>query len=192
MNITRYDVPTEWYHITDIFSNTELAIIDKFIPKSSLEIQGKRSHNTDSRTFVTIDSPIQLLSVFDKFNEWQMRKVFSEITGVNCHDGKLRIELVNDSAGAHLEKHVDIKEKLITFQIYINEGDKSWGTTIYKDWETEHATVPFVRNTGWLTHKNVDTIHGIKENNVTGQRHSVLINYIEGDWNDTEQLFTLQ
>ncbi len=192
MNINKYEQPTEWFHITDVFSNTELAIIDKFIPNSSLEIKGKRSHNTVNRTFVTIDSPIQLLQVFDKFNEWQMRKVFSEITGVDCYEGKLRIELVNDNAGTHLEKHVDIKEKLITFQIYINEGNLDWGTTIYKDWENEHATVPFIRNSGWLTHKNVDTIHGIKENSVTGQRHSVLINYIEGNWNDTDQLFNLK
>ena len=192
MNISKYEQPTEWFHVTDVFSDFELDIIDKFIPQTSLDINGKRSHNTVKRKFVNVNSPIQLLQVFDKFDEWQMRKVFSEITGVDCYNGKLRIELVNDNAGAHLEKHIDIKEKLITFQVYINEGNLDWGTTIYKDWEHEHATVPFIRNSGWLTHKNVDTIHGIKENSVTGQRHSVLINYIEGDWNDTEQLFHLQ
>ena len=43
----------------------------------------------------------------------------------------------------------------------------------------------FVVNTGWLTHKNADIIHGVKQHSVTGKRHSVIINYISGNWRDT-------
>ena len=77
MNITRYDVPTEWYHITDIFSTPTCTQIN-LSSKQSLEIQGKRFHNTDSRTFVTIDSPNTTFACL-KSNEWQMRKVFQKL-----------------------------------------------------------------------------------------------------------------
>ena len=192
MNISEYDTPAQWFHVTDVFTPLEMAVIEKHIPKQGLEISGRRAHNTTARSFVTVNSPDELINVFEKYDGWQLRKVFSEITGVDCHTGRLRIELVNDQAGAHLERHVDIKEKLITFQVYMNDGDPSWGTTIYKDWDNEHATVPFIKNTAWLTHRDVNIIHGVKQNSVTGERHSVIINYIEGEWRDTDQLFHLK
>tara|TARA_A200000113_G_scaffold210052_1_gene209603 strand:+ start:80 stop:658 length:579 start_codon:yes stop_codon:yes gene_type:complete len=192
MKVNIRNEPDNWFYIEDVFNTPDLEIIKKYIPEDSLDISGKREHNTSTRSFVNIQSPEELKDVFTKFDEMAMRKFFSDLTRVDCSTGRLRVEIINDNAGAYLEEHIDIKEKLITFQIYVNEGDINWGTTIYSDWDTEYTTVPFVQNTGWLTHKNADIIHGVKEHSVTGKRHSVIINYIDGDWRDTDQLFHLK
>lgn len=192
MKINTYTDPDNWFYIENVFHPNDLKTIQKYIPEDSLDISGKREHNTATRTFVNINSPNELCHVFRKFDERKMRKFFSKLTNVDCSTGRLRVEIINDNAGAYLEEHIDIKEKLITFQIYVNEGDENWGTTIYSDWDTEYTTVPFVVNTGWLTHKNADIIHGVKQHSVTGKRHSVIINYISGNWRDTDQLFHLK
>ena len=192
MKVNIRNEPDNWFYIEDVFNTPDLEIIKKYIPEDSLDISGKREHNTSTRSFVNIQSPEELKDVFTKFDEMAMRKFFSDLTRVDCSTGRLRVEIINDNAGAYLEEHIDIKEKLITFQIYVNEGDINWGTTIYSDWDTEYTTVPFVQNTGWLTHKNADIIHGVKQHSVTGKRHSVIINYIDGDWRDTDQLFHLK
>lgn len=192
MKITQYKNPQHWCHIEEVFTSQEVQIIKKYIPTSGLEISGRRAHNTATRSFVNINSPTELKSIFEKYDGKDMRNFFTELTGVDCSIGRLRVEIINDQAGAYLEKHIDIKEKLITFQIYMNQGNIDWGTTIYTDCDTEHTTVPFVQNTGWLTHRNADVIHGVKQHSVTGERHSVIINYIVGDWRDTDQLFHLK
>jgi hypothetical protein len=192
MKVSIRNEPDNWFYMEDVFNTPDLEIIKKYIPEDSLDISGKREHNTSTRSFVNIQSPEELKDVFTKFDEMAMRKFFSDLTRIDCSTGRLRVEIINDNAGAYLEEHIDIKEKLITFQIYVNEGDINWGTTIYSDWDTEYTTVPFVKNTGWLTHKNADIIHGVKQHSVTGKRHSVIINYIDGAWRDTDQLFHLK
>ncbi len=192
MKVSIRNEPDNWFYMEDVFNTPDLEIIKKYIPEDSLDISGKREHNTSTRSFVNIQSPEELKDVFTKFDEMAMRKFFSDLTRIDCSTGRLRVEIINDNAGAYLEEHIDIKEKLITFQIYVNEGDINWGTTIYSDWDTEYTTVPFVQNTGWLTHKNADIIHGVKQHSVTGKRHSVIINYIDGAWRDTDQLFHLK
>ena len=192
MKVSIRNEPDNWFYMEDVFNTPDLEIIKKYIPEDSLDISGKREHNTSTRSFVNIQSPEELKDVFTKFDEMVMRKFFSDLTRIDCSTGRLRVEIINDNAGAYLEEHIDIKEKLITFQIYVNEGDINWGTTIYSDWDTEYTTVPFVKNTGWLTHKNADIIHGVKQHSVTGKRHSVIINYIDGAWRDTDQLFHLK
>ena len=192
MKVSIRNEPDNWFYMEDVFNTPDLEIIKKYIPEDSLDISGKREHNTSTRSFVNIQSPEELKDVFTKFDEMALRKFFSDLTRIDCSTGRLRVEIINDNAGAYLEEHIDIKEKLITFQIYVNEGDINWGTTIYSDWDTEYTTVPFVQNTGWLTHKNADIIHGVKQHSVTGKRHSVIINYIDGAWRDTDQLFHLK
>lgn len=187
----KHHEPQEWFHVTEIFTDEELAIIDSNIPQQPLDIHGKRDNNSSARSFVNLNSNHELLSVFSHFDSSETRERFTNLTGVDCSTGRLRIEIVNDAPGTHLEKHVDIKEKLITLQIYINKGEYDWGTTIWHDLDTKFYTVPFQRNTGWLTHRNADVIHGVQENRVTANRHSVIINYIDGDWRDTDQLFHL-
>ena len=39
-----------------------------------------------------------------------MRKFFSKLTNVDCSTGRLRVEIINDNAGAYLEEHIDTKK----------------------------------------------------------------------------------
>lgn len=187
MNIQEHNEPETWYHVTNVFKPDELEIIKKHLPGEGLEINGKREHHTSNRSFVTQDSDPEIAAVFepwvnkaDELTEW---------LGVDCSEGRLRVELITDAAGMFLEPHIDIKEKIFTFQIYLGSGEAEWGTTIYKDWDTKFYTVPFVDNTGWMTHYKADVIHGVQEHRINGTRNSVIINYVQGQWNDTDQLF---
>ena len=83
---------------------------------------------------------------------------------------------------------LDIPEKLITMQIYLQGGKPAWGTSIYRKVGI-FQTVPFVHNTGWLSLNKSPLIHGVRENVVDGIRKSVIINYVVGEWRDKEQLY---
>jgi hypothetical protein len=187
MNLQKHTEPDTWFHVTNIFTPKELGIIGKYLPQEGLEINGKREHHTSSRTFITENSDPEIAKLFapwqDKADE------LSDMFEVDCTGGRLRVELITDAEGMHLTPHIDIKEKLFTFQIYLGKGEADWGTTLYKDWDTKFYTVPFVNNTGWATNKDADVIHGVLENRINGTRTSLIINYVKGDWRDTDQLF---
>lgn len=187
MNIQKHTEPDTWYHVTNVFKPHELDVIKSHLPEQGLEINGKREHLTSSRSFVTQNSSQDLVDIFAP---WQDRAdELTEWLGVDCSNGRLRVELITDAAGMFLEPHVDIKEKIFTFQIYLGSGEADWGTTLYKDWDTKFYTVPFVDNTGWMTHYQADVIHGVQEHRISGTRNSLIINYVQGDWRDTDQLF---
>jgi hypothetical protein len=187
MQINKHTQPNIWFHVTKIFTEQEQKIIMDYIPQTPIDINGNRGETSSIRTFVTKNSSDDIRSVFESYLD--KKDFFTEVTGVDCTNGKLRVELVADNLGSHLDKHIDIPEKLITLQIYMGEGEANWGTTIYNDWDTQFYTVPFVQNTGWMTHAGGNIIHGVKPNVVTDKRYSVIINYVQGDWRDTNQLW---
>lgn len=187
MQIDIHTEPGKWFHVKNVFNQEERKIIMNHIPQTPIDINGNRGDASSIRTFITKNSPVDIRSVFEPY--LNKKDLFTDITGVDCTHGKLRVELVADSLGSHLNKHIDIPEKLITLQIYMGGGEANWGTTIYKDWDTQFYTVPFVSNTGWMTHAGGEIIHGVKPGVVTDLRYSVIINYVQGDWRDTNQLW---
>ena len=67
------------------------------------------------------------------FNHPSIISQLGIICGRDLTKGKLRIEYTLDTGGFWLEPHLDIKEKLLTFLIYLSKdpGSSEWGTTIY-------------------------------------------------------------
>ena len=187
MQIDLHTEPGMWFHVKKVFNQEEQQIIMNHVPQTPIDINGNRGDASSIRTFVTKNSSADIRSVFEPY--LNKKDLFTDITGVDCTHGKLRVELVADNLGSHLDKHIDIPEKLITLQIYMGDGEPNWGTTIYKDWDTQFYTVPFVNNTGWMTHAGGEIIHGVKPEVVTDLRYSVIINYVQGDWRDADQLW---
>ena len=148
---------------------------------------GQRSSANQFRMFVTRSHTPEIAGLFENFNTNESRDYFTDLTGVDCSAGLLRIELCQDSPGFWLQNHVDIPEKLITLQIYLGAGRRGWGTKLL--WPTGDITVPFEHNTGWLSHQNARVLHGVPEKTVDGVRKSVIINYVSGDWADVDQLY---
>mgnify|MGYP003118483270 CR=1 FL=1 len=175
--------PKKWFHMFNILTPDECKFLAT-LSKTQVKNTGERDHFNQHRVFITRESKF-----FSRFNSEKTRKALSKITGVECYNGKLRIEYCVDSSGFFLKKHYDIPEKLITLQTYLGDGRVNWGTTLYNDDKTYNRLVPFIHNTGWLVGNNTKLLHGVKHNSISGTRHSLIINYVVGDWKDTDQLW---
>lgn len=190
---TKYSEPGDWYHITHMFADDTCDRISDLWPQLSTEnTQGRRAAANSQRFFVKNDGS-ELSEIFSKFEHTGVRQYFSDLTGVSCYEGKLRVELCQDSPGFYLEPHIDIPEKLITLQFYIGQGERYWGTSIYDKKHglilEKYKTVPYEHNTGWMSYCNAKVVHGVEPHVVDGIRKSVIINYVVGDWRDTDQLY---
>ena len=182
--------PELWFHIHQCFTDKVASkILDYFPEPNEKPNTGKRDGASKFRQFVSKSETPELAKLFADFDTSSIRHHFTDITGVDCTQGHLRIELCQDGPGFFLDTHVDIPEKLITLQIYLGEGKEDWGTTLFYESGRVHRTVPFIHNSGWLGHKDGPLLHGVLKEKVDGIRKSVIINYVVGNWRDTEQLY---
>lgn len=187
---SRKSQPAEWYHVEDCFDENILSrVIQHFPDSKDIPITGKREGANNFRKFASrMHTPV-LADMFKEFDGTSAREKFTDITGVDCTHGALRVELCQDSPGFYLEPHIDIPEKLITLQIYLEDQNPEWGTSLYNSNKEIVYTVPFRRNEGWLSHNKSPLVHGVEKKVVDGIRRSVIINYINGNWRDTSQLY---
>ena len=186
----RKNYPAPWIEVTKAFDEEFADALLSYFPSEiySTDYDGRRSCTNNFRTFVNKDNNPQLTEMFKDWDTSTSRDFFSEISGVDCSDGILRVELCQDSTGFYLNKHIDIPEKYITLQVYLGDGDESWGTSIYDNDKLYH-TNKFIHNTGWMSFIGSPLIHGIEKNVINGVRRSIIINYVIDDWNDTDQLY---
>jgi hypothetical protein len=144
-----------------------------FIIPSNCEL--KRSENQHRKFFTSG-------AIIEKFKSKQTKDFFSKITNIDLTASRTRLELCVDKPGFKLEPHVDIPEKLLTFQLYIS-GEINCGTDLYP------IRVPFIPNTGWLIKNSPGTIHGFEERPFAQHRISLILNYVNKNWWDVKQLF---
>lgn len=92
----------------------------------------------------------------------------------------LRVEVIVDRNGFWLERHKDIKEKLMSMQLYVNLVGESenLGTDIYDPSGNVVKTIPYRNNTGYFFAPGSDTWHGFEKKTIEKERRSVLINYV--------------
>src|SRR5208337_926392 len=110
-------------------------------PPSIDECGGVRDLNNNNlkRAFFTpkLREDFPACAVFgDAFQRPEVARRFSETLGVDAKEiegSDLRIEYIQDTDGAWLEPHRDIREKLFSMVIYLCTGPeaKGWGTDIY-------------------------------------------------------------
>lgn len=174
--------PFRWWWIEDCLGGELLGWLNKQ-QADSIALDGRRAATNDERTWINRGP------VARHFDKPETRKQFEEITGVNFDNARTRIELCNDYATEiQLDPHIDIKEKLMTLQIYL-KGDAWCGTDLYADPKDPPVTrVPFDRNCGWLVVDKTESWHGLEKRPVKSPRESLIVNYVVGDWKDEEQL----
>lgn len=188
IDYTKYTTPENWWHVHKMFTDAKAKKIAKLYPEEvEANISGKRATANEFRKFVKRGTPEG--KVFAEYDKPEFRSYMTDLTGIDMMSGKLRVELVQDTEGFWLEEHVDIKEKLMTLQIYIGKGKQDWGTVIYTQPEQPLMTVPFKHNAGWLSVLGEPVLHGVPKKKVDGLRKSVIINYVTSDWRDLEQLY---
>lgn len=184
-----FHYPGHWFLIEQAFDKSLMDKIATLFPEEPLitEFDGRRAAANEFRQFITRETDTDGLFAFLDTDE--ARAYYTGLTGVDCSEGKLRIELCQDAPGFYLENHIDIPEKLLTLLVFVGDGPKYWGTSIFTEDNEYVRTVPFAHNAGWLTHKNANIVHGVRENVIDGNRKSVIINYVIGEWRDHEQLY---
>ena len=187
INYTSHSNPERYLHIKNCFLKPDKIL--EYFPDEVIDkpLTGKRDAANKFRMFAKKGT--ELGNIFADFDKLDFRLHMTDITGVDCSKGRLRVELCQDGPGFYLEPHIDIPEKIITLQVYLGEGNQDWGTKLYNSEKVIYSSVPFEHNTGWCMSCDSPLIHGVEKNKVDGVRKSVIINYVTDNWRDKEQLY---
>ena len=155
---------------------------------------GKRESNNQTRIFFNKENSEKfkvIKNVVEVFNNYKIIKSLDNICGGrNLTKGKLRIEYTMDTDNFWLEPHLDIKEKLLTFLVYLSKdtGSNEWGTTIYNSDKTFHSKTPYKSNLGLMFNAGTNTWHGVPKQNIEGVRKNLIINYVVDEWKSIHEL----
>jgi hypothetical protein len=162
-------------------------------PPTIQQHKGKRDTYNSSRVFLNSENchkyPV-LRSVVDVFNDSRIISQLGDICGRDLTQGKLRIEHTLDNGDFWLEPHLDIKEKLLTFLVYLSKGGDSsqWGTELYNPDLSLYAKVPYKLNLGFMFMAGKNTWHGVPKQQIIGVRKSLIINYVSNEWQSLHEL----
>ena len=154
---------------------------------------GKRESQNQTRIFLNkecCNKHSVAKNVAKVFNHPSVISKLSNICGRDLTKGKLRIEYTLDTGDFWLEPHLDIKEKLVTFLIYLSKdpGSSEWGTTIYNRDLSFHSKAPYKSNMGLMFMAGEDTWHGVPKQNIQGIRKNLIINFVTKDWKSINEL----
>ncbi len=154
---------------------------------------GKRESQNQTRVFLNkecCNKHSVAKNVANVFNHPSIISKLSNICGRDLTKGKLRIEYTLDTGDFWLEPHLDIKEKLVTFLIYLSKdpGSSEWGTTIYNRDLSFHSKAPYKSNMGLMFMAGEDTWHGVPKQNIQGIRKNLIINFVTKDWKSINEL----
>ena len=157
---------------------------------------GKRDSYNSTRVFFNKKNCLKnslFENVADIFKNQKIILKLSHLCGKNLSNGKLRIEYTLDTGDFWLEPHLDIKEKLLTFLIYLsNEKEsKEWGTTIYNPDLSFYKKIPYKLNLGFMFMAGKNTWHGVPKQKIKGIRKSLIINYVTNNWRSLDELVPL-
>jgi hypothetical protein len=155
---------------------------------------GKRESNNQTRVFFNKENCEKfkvIKNIVEVFNNYKIIKCLENISGGrDLTKGKLRIEYTMDTGDFWLEPHLDIKEKLLTFLVYLSKdtGSNEWGTTIYNSDKTFHSKTPYKSNLGLMFNAGTNTWHGVPKQNIEGVRKNLIINYVVDEWKSIHEL----
>jgi hypothetical protein len=129
----------------------------------------------------------------EAFQRPEAASLFSSTLGIEPSEiagSYLRIEYIQDTDGAWLKPHRDIREKLFSMVIYLCTGPeaKNWGTDIYDANQKWVARSSADFNSAVIFVPGENTWHGFGKRPIIGVRRLMEINYVRPDWRDREQL----
>ena len=98
----------------------------------------------------------------------------------------VRVEVICDREGFWLKPHCDIKEKLLSGLIFVNNANESeeLGTDFYNEKLEKVKTVPYKNNYGYLFSSGPNTWHGMEKKTIVKERRCLQVNYVTfpTDW----------
>ncbi|MDE2007171.1 MAG: 2OG-Fe(II) oxygenase [Rhodospirillales bacterium] len=191
----RADTPYRHWKLRDVLPETVAAgmLMLPVAPPVLGDTDGTRNSYNASRCFITPamrrDFPV-CAALTNALQRPEVAALMARTCDIRVEGGFLRMEYIQDTDGAWLEPHRDIKEKLFSMVIYLCTGPeaKDWGTDIYdseKRWVGRSAA-DF--NSAVIFVAGPATWHGFDKRPIRGVRRLMEINYVSPDWRDREQL----
>jgi len=183
-----------WLYNSVLLDETIDELLNLKLPLPKIEKHtGKRESQNQTRIFFNKENcdkyPV-VRNIVNVFNNPGIVSQLGNICGRDLTKGKLRIEYTMDTGDFWLEPHLDIKEKLLTFLVYLSKDPSfsEWGTTMYYNDFSFHSKAPYKSNLGLMFMSGEDTWHGVQRQNIQGVRKNIIINYVTSDWKSIHEL----
>jgi hypothetical protein len=155
---------------------------------------GKRDTHNKFRTFFSPDVQAAnpaVARLCAGFQSPETVKAIQSACNISLAGGYLRIEYCQDRDGFWLEPHMDIKEKFITIQIYLNTDSDAatLGTDLYDSDKRPVGTAPAELGQCMVfVPDEPNSYHGFEKRPIKSVRRSLIINYVTGDWRSRHEL----
>ena len=141
------------------------------------------------RCFITKENTEKFPSLTKLINELQSKETYSKISNLvdkDLSNSYVRVEVICDRKGFWLKPHCDIKEKLLSCLLFVNESNESetLGTDLYNEKLEKVKTVPYKNNYGYFFTSGPNTWHGMEKKEIIKERRCLQVNYVSfaTDW----------
>ncbi|MDC3355495.1 hypothetical protein OAV82_02665 [Candidatus Pelagibacter sp.] len=141
------------------------------------------------RCFITKENADKFQNLVKFINELQSKKThetISKMINKDLSNSYVRVEVICDREGFWLKPHCDIKEKLLSGLIFVNNANESesLGTDFYNEKLVKVKTVPYKNNYGYLFSSGPNTWHGMEKKEIIKERRCLQVNYVTfpTDW----------
>jgi len=141
------------------------------------------------RCFITKENSKKFPALTKLINELQSKETRSRISSLINRDlsnSYVRVEVICDRKGFWLKPHCDIKEKLVSCLLFVNEFNESefLGTDFYNEKLEKVKTVPYKNNYGYFFTSGPNTWHGMEKKEIVKERRCLQVNYVSfpTDW----------
>ena len=208
-NSKKHDFPFDHWEYNNALSEGAIKeIIDADIPdvsKHNLSYDGTRAIDGGAaefregiasggkaikfRCFVTNENAFNFPNLVKFIKELQSKETYqiiSKMINKDLSNSYVRVEIICDREGFWLKPHCDIKEKLMSGLIFINNENESedLGTDFYNEKLEKVKTVPYKHNYGYLFTSGPNTWHGMEKKKIIKERRCIQLNYVtfSTDW----------
>ena len=141
------------------------------------------------RCFITKENAFKFPNLVKFIEELQSKETYKTISSMinkDLSNSYVRVEVICDREGFWLKPHCDIKEKLMSGLIFINNENESeeLGTDFYNEKLEKVKTVPYKHNYGYLFTSGPNTWHGMEKKKIIKERRCIQLNYVtfSTDW----------
>jgi len=141
------------------------------------------------RCFINKENATEFPHLVKFINELQSKETHQQISKMinkDLSNSYVRVEVICDREGFWLKPHCDIKEKLMSGLIFVNNTSESenLGTDFYNEKLEKVKTVPYKHNYGYLFTSGPNTWHGMEKKKIVKERRCIQVNYVtfKTDW----------
>ena len=141
------------------------------------------------RCFIAKENAQNFPSLVKLINELQSKETHQKISQLidkDLSNSYVRVEVICDREGFWLKPHCDIKEKLLSCLLFVNEFNESesLGTDFYNQKLERVKTVPYKNNYGYFFSGGPNTWHGMEKKEIVKERRCLQVNYVTfpTDW----------